>query len=128
VQYPNQKVHLADGNARHAGPKNWMYFAYREASQPLMFFDSSVNDRRVGNNPPAPGLSNAPFNGAFSNAGFHPNSPASPQPTRIRYEPELSWEPPTRSGNSFDLLNGVFRWCRDGLKGIDYGGKEPLPG
>jgi prepilin-type N-terminal cleavage/methylation domain-containing protein len=128
VQYPNAKVHKHDANARHNGIKNWLYFAYPEAGQPLLFFDASVNDKRTGNNPHAPGLSNAPFNGAFSNAGFQPNAPASPLPTRIRYEPELSWEPPTRSGNSADLLNGVFRWCRDGLRGIDYGGKEPLPG
>jgi prepilin-type N-terminal cleavage/methylation domain-containing protein len=128
VQYPGQKVHMMDSNARHIGTKNWMFFAYPDASQPLLFFDAAVNDRRTGNNPPAPGLSNAPFNGAFSNAGFQPNAPASPAPTRIRYEPELSWEPPTRSGNAFDLVNGVYQWTRDGLRGIDYGGKEPLPG
>jgi prepilin-type N-terminal cleavage/methylation domain-containing protein len=128
VQYPAAKVQLNDWVGRHNGVKNVMYFAYPEATQPLLFFDASVNDRRTGNNPAAPGLSSLPFNAAFSNAGFQPNSPASPLPTRIRYEPELSWEPPTRSGNVADIVNGVYQWCRDGLRGIDYGGKEPLPG
>jgi prepilin-type N-terminal cleavage/methylation domain-containing protein len=126
VLFPSGKVQLHDGNARHNGPRNFLFFAYSTAGQPLLFFDSSVIDRRTGNNSPMTGGTQR-FHATYANPGFQPNEPFSPFPTRIRYEPAESWEPPTLNGRSWDFVNGVFRWCREGLRGIDYGGKEPAP-
>ncbi len=59
-----------------------------------------------------------------ANWGFQPNSPFSNSPTRIRYSPDLAWEPPARNGLVEEWVNGGVRFTRSGLRGRDFGGPE----
>ncbi len=108
VRFPSQKVYMHDSHARHFS-KRVLYFAYEQARQPLLMFDSSVSIRRTND----------------SNIGFKPNQPDRDTVTTINYEPEV-WEGDgvTLSGEPSEALNGYFRWTRGGLKGLDYGGTE----
>jgi prepilin-type N-terminal cleavage/methylation domain-containing protein len=112
VDYPSQKVFMHDSHQRHY-TKRQLYYAYEQARQPLLHFDSSVVTRVTKR----------------SNLGWQPNSPADPEPTYFTYAPEMNdaryaWEPPTASGEPSDTLAGYYRWTRGGLKGIDFGGSE----
>ena len=104
ISFPGGKAAMYDGYQRHAG-KRWLYYAYDEVTQPLLMWDSSVTDRKTGP----------------SNPGFQPNSPASPQPTRVLYVPDLNWEPPCRNGGTQELVTSHYQWTREGLHGVDFG-------
>jgi len=109
VQFPAGKVEMFDMHQRHfsSGPQ-WFY-AYPDVRQPLLFWDGSVNIKITGD----------------ANQGFRPNLPTVETPTRYRYNPSiLGFEPPTRTGDTFDIVTGYYRWTRGGLKGLDYGGTE----
>ncbi len=112
ITFPQQKVAMYDHAARHDNPRGEsQYFAYSSSKQPLLFWDAHVSIHR--NDEPV-------------NPGFRPNQPQSRGPSVIRYVPD-AWEPPTlgtRGGGSADQVNGMFRWTRGGLKGLDIGGSE----
>lgn len=111
VVFPSQKVCMYDRFQRHQ--RSEMFYAYPESIQPLLFFDGSVSDKRT----------------ADANQGFKPNSVSDTGPTRFYYEPDLSFEPKTKSGRPRDVLFGYYQWTRNGLRGIDFGsdGSTPLP-
>jgi prepilin-type N-terminal cleavage/methylation domain-containing protein len=110
VTFPNGKVMLHDSVGRHCTTRP-MFFAYEDVVQPLLFFDSSVVDKKSRD----------------SNLGFFPNTPQSPYPTRINYTPNTVIEPPTQSGAASQWVSGRYRWCREGLRGVDFGGHEVGP-
>jgi len=107
VSFPSQKVQLMDTLARHV--RRPLFYAYPDASQPLLFFDSSVREYRSDK----------------SNLGADPNNPWDPSPLTIRYVPQSSeGEPPTKSGAASEDLLARYQWTRGGLKGLDFGGAE----
>jgi prepilin-type N-terminal cleavage/methylation domain-containing protein len=109
VNYPSQKVWIFDLFDRHYY-KRTIWHAYPQATQPLLFFDGSVTIRKFGD----------------CNQGWDPNNTAGGQPTRYLYWPSPA-EPATLSGAISDQVVGGFRWTREGIRGIDYAGKEFRP-
>ena len=111
VYYPSLKVQLYDGYARHEGPRAFS-FALPSSRQPLLFFDGSVSNRATSD----------------ANPGFQPNEPASPDPTLFTsydYDPlNLGILVGEQSDPEGDLVQGMFRWTRGGLRGVDFGGEE----
>jgi prepilin-type N-terminal cleavage/methylation domain-containing protein len=107
VTFPSQKVVWFDMFDRHFY-KRQIWYAYKEASQPLAFFDGSVSIRatRLAN----PGWQNQ--------AGLQFNSPL---PSMVTYTPFNNTDPAPL--NSLPQPQ-YYRWTRGGLKGIDYGGGE----
>ncbi|MDX9911588.1 MAG: prepilin-type N-terminal cleavage/methylation domain-containing protein [Phycisphaerales bacterium] len=108
VSFPSQKVLMFEYFDYHFAKRFPAFHAYPDAKTIKLFFDGSART----------GLT------SDSNEGFIPNTPTSPNPTRYRYAPNTTYEPPTRSGGTFDAVTGYFRWTRAGLRGIDYGGGE----
>ena len=107
VRFPAQKVEMHDASQRHFTTQQ-LYYAYRDSRQPLLFFDGSVTDHVTGE----------------GNKGWHPFSPNNMNlPMRYAYRPS-SYEPPTRSGEAQDIVDGYYRWTRMGLYGVDFGGSE----
>ncbi len=104
VSFPSGKVQLHDTHQRHAKKK--LFFAHPDASQPLLFFDGSVVDRKTRD----------------ANLGWIPNSPNA-GPTIITYAP-YRYEPPTSNGAATEAWPGRYRWTRGGLKGVDFGAQE----
>ncbi len=104
--FASNKVLMYDGYGRHAG-KRILWYAYPEVTQPLLFADNSVRVEKTGG----------------SNPGFYPNIPNNPQPLRYNYVPR-PWEYPCRNGTTTELVVGYYAWCRGGLRGQDYAGKE----
>ena len=107
VLFPGSKVQLMDEAQRHAGGRR-IYYAVPEAIQPLLTFDGSVQSVRT----------------AECNPGWEPNSPRSGLPSRFRYWPPI-WKAPPSNGASWEFVNGMYRWTREGLKGVDFGASEP---
>lgn len=107
VLFPGSKVQLMDEEQRHSGGRR-IYYAVPEAIQPLLTFDGSVQSVRT----------------ADTNPGWEPNSPRSGQPTRFRYWPSI-WEASPSNGASWEFVDGMYRWTREGLKGVDFGASEP---
>ena len=108
VVFPSQKVHEYDLFDRHAFNRT-IWYAYPVAAQPLLFFDSSVSLRKT----------------ADSNPGWNPTAPfALTTPMTYHYFPSGT-DPRTLSGFVSEAVHGYYRWTRAGLKGIDFGGKEP---
>jgi prepilin-type N-terminal cleavage/methylation domain-containing protein len=105
VNFPSSKVHLMDSHQRHFSNKEPRFYAYKDARQPLLFFDGSVRTEITGE----------------GNEGWMPNSPKG-GPTRFRYVPDV-WEGPAPVGSE-SLVIGHYRWTRGGLAGLDYGGNE----
>ncbi len=104
VVFPAMKVALHDTQDRHIARRE-MFFAYPEARQPLAFFDGSVSNRKTGE-----------ANKGFDPVGFRPGC-------KLTYEPDPGFESPVppKAGATVNLF---YRWTRDGLKGVDYGGDE----
>jgi len=110
VRFPSAKVAMFDFFDRHSS-KGPIYHAYPQAQAQVTFFDGSVASPRT----------------ADGNPGFQPWRPENPEPSVYRYSDASlgnGVEPPPLSGEPFDLVNGVYRWTRGGLKGIDFGGNE----
>ncbi len=107
VRYPSQKAMMYEANQRFYGSRE-LFFMYSEARIPILFADGTASVRTTSR----------------ANLGFFPNTPSSSNPTRVNYSPELSWETPTSNGGSAELVNGVFRWTRSGLRGRDFAGPE----
>jgi hypothetical protein len=107
VEFPSQKVHMHDSNARHFGRVS-QWFGYPSARTVILFQDSSANVRLTSD----------------SNPGWQPNQPAAATPSTYFYKPD-AWEPPTLSGQAQDqIAAGSYRWTRGGLQGVDFMGKE----
>jgi len=102
VIFPSQKVQLHSDADRHFF-KKWVYYAYPEARQPLLFFDQSVVIRATQD----------------ANLGFRPDTPRVGGATTTTYTPS-AWEAPIRPGT----VVGYYRWTRGGLQGVDFGGRE----
>ncbi|MEM1185792.1 MAG: type II secretion system protein [Planctomycetota bacterium] len=111
VVFASGKVMLMDAYDRHSSSRR-RYFLWDNAAQPLGFFDGSVRSKRA----------------VDANLGFRPNDPTNSEPTSVAYRPDVSWEPPAPNGESEIVLPGRFGWTRDGLRGIDYGGRETSTG
>lgn len=108
VSFPGQKVFFMDLYQRHFGRD--MFYAHREARQPLLTFDGSVNVRQTQD----------------SNKGWDPRMDNTDERSmEFDYEPE-EWEPPLKNGaaQGAEPVEGYYRWTRGGLKGIDFGGEE----
>jgi prepilin-type N-terminal cleavage/methylation domain-containing protein len=111
VQFASQKVWMFDLFDRHFY-KRTLWHAYPVASQPLLFFDGSVSVRKTQD----------------ANHGWNPSTPDSADATIYPYWPSVGGlDPPTLSGNPSDMVTGYFRWTRDGLAGVDFGGGETRP-
>lgn len=107
VRYPSQKALAWETTAWHFGSTP-IWHAYKEARLPVVFVDGSVSVRGTGD----------------ANQGWHPRVPDSPEPTTYLYRPSPSWERPTLSGETEELVIGHYRWTRGGLAGRDFGGPE----
>lgn len=106
VLFPSQKVAMFDLFDRHSSSKA-KFHAYEDAKQPLMMFDGSVAMRLTKQ----------------SNIGWNPSVPRASSPTIYRYQPLSALDPPTKSGQQSDRVFGYYRWTRNGLAGVDFGGK-----
>lgn len=104
VAFPSGKVQLYDTHQRHA--KRQLFYAHPEATQPLLFFDGSVVDKKSSN----------------ANVGWRPNFTTG-GPEIVRYVP-YRYEPKTSTGAVSEDWPGRYRWTRGGLKGIDFGASE----
>jgi hypothetical protein len=107
VRYPSHKAMMYETNQRFFGSRE-LFFMYPEARVPVLMADGSAGVRSIKQ----------------SNPGFQPNMPTDPNPTRVLYTPELSWETPTASGEASETVNGGIRWTRSGLRGRDFAGPE----
>ncbi|CAG0950629.1 hypothetical protein PHYC_00181 [Phycisphaerales bacterium] len=121
VQFSSQKVHIMDSTARHFG-KRWWWYSSSSARVPLLFFDNAVKVRLTG----PPQTSAQPAQDA--NEGWNPQLPTNPFPTSYTYDPEL-WEAPRLNGSyapggTSDTVIGFYRWCRGGLRGLDFEGRQ----
>lgn len=102
VQFPSSKAYMFDTFDRHfADAEDTLYFE-PDASQPILMFDGSVSVRATRD----------------ANKGFQPLDPKNPDPTMIR----------STVRGPFEFFPGYYRWTRDGLRGIDFGGSEVSTG
>ena len=105
VAFPSSKVYMFDHIDRHYAQAPDTLFFEPGARQPILFFDSSVSVRDTND----------------ANPGFQPLNPTSAEPSKIR-----------KVFNGSEFFDGVYRWTRGGLVGIDFGGSEintgqPIP-
>jgi prepilin-type N-terminal cleavage/methylation domain-containing protein len=107
VDFPAMKVQMFDFYDRHGGARE-QFYAYDDAKTDILFFDGSARFLRTGD----------------ANPGFRPNNPASENPSVTDYVPNPIFEPPARAGQRDVDLATYFRWTREGLHGIDYGGSS----
>lgn len=97
VQFTSGKAFMFDEMDRHFADKPGTLYFEDGTRQPILFFDGSVSVRLTSD----------------ANLGFQPLDPTSSGPTMIQVS---SAPTPTHPG--------YFRWTRDGLRGIDFGGSE----
>ena len=109
VDFPSSKVQMFDFYDRHS-VATAQFYAYPDAKVDLLFFDGSVRYLMTGD----------------ANLSFIPNNPWNETGrTLTTYRPNPVYEPPTRSGGAADAqMETYFRWTREGLHGVDFGGSE----
>ncbi|MEZ6241752.1 MAG: prepilin-type N-terminal cleavage/methylation domain-containing protein [Phycisphaerales bacterium] len=107
VAFPANKVAWFEFHDRHSKSPG-IFFAYKEAKSSMLFFDGHAGAESTSE----------------CNEGGRPNQPNLDQPTVFQYHPDLTWEPPTQSGDAAEQVIGHYRWTKFGLKGVDYGGEE----
>jgi len=100
VGFPSSKVSMYDEEDRHTNENEQIYFAEPTARSTTLMFDGSVSRRLTSD----------------SNPGFQPRNPTSIEPTRMRRF--------LGGGIPQPEYDGVYRWTRGGLRGIDFGGGE----
>jgi hypothetical protein len=106
VQYPGNKVHMHDSEARHQGKDQ--FYAIPSSRVPMSLFDSSVQYLQTSE----------------ANEGWNPSTPQSSATHRFSYQPR-DWEARTTTGNIAEpIFAGYYRWTRGGLKGADFNGSE----
>lgn len=98
VSFPSSKAYMFDTFDRHFADTD-QFFYRQDSRQPILMFDGSVATRSTSD----------------SNPGYRPRDPTSPEPTSI-----IEVVP----GVGTQAFDGVYRWTRGGLRGIDFGGKE----
>lgn len=108
ILFPSQKVLMFDLFDRHVA-KRTTFYAYPNATQPLLHGDGSVVTRKTMN-------ANQGWDPRNQFKGFTPA-------TRFLYKP-LPNEPKTQLGWPSEEVIGYYRWTRAGLKGIDFSGTE----
>ena len=106
VEFPALKVMVHDEFQRHYTNRD-LYYAEPIAQQTLLTFDGAVQLVKTKN----------------ANPGWIPTMPTSTAATQMTYTPNL-WEAPVSSGASSVIVKGYYRWTRQGLKGVDFGGSE----
>lgn len=109
VTFPSQKVLMFDLFDRHYY-KRPIFHAYQIARQPLAFFDGSVVTRKTKD----------------ANQGWNPSLPTG-GPTLYQYKVIQQNDPLplfNATATGIDTVTGYFRWTRQGLKGVDFGGSE----
>jgi prepilin-type processing-associated H-X9-DG protein len=106
VSFPSLKVFLHEGHARHA--KRHTYYAYPGASVNVLMFDGSVAFR----------------NNNDADQGWDPWAPGNPNGYQYDYAPD-AWEPRAVSSTGRDRVYGFYRYTRNGLRGVDFGGSSP---
>ncbi len=106
ISVPSQKVAIADTFQRHAGKED-LFYAYPAASQPLLFWDSSVSVRTT----------------ADSNPGWNSGRFRESSASKFEYRPDPAFEPPVTDAKNAQVA-GHYRWTRGDLKGFDFGGVE----
>jgi len=107
VDFPGNKVHMSDSEARHSGNKD-QYYAIPSSRVVMNFFDSSAQFLPTSE----------------SNEGWNPSSPSSSGSATFVYRPR-DWEAPTTTGAVSEAIRaGYYRWTRGGLKGVDYNANE----
>lgn len=121
IAFPSGKIHMMDSVSRHFGKKS-IYYAYSTTRVPLLAFDSSVNVKGTG----VPIFENNRYVGSPANPGADPRRPSSTTTFyyTYNYEPDTTWEPPTLNGAASQAVTAYYRWTRNGLKGVDFGGAE----
>lgn len=100
ARFSSSKVWVMDQFDRHSNPRDDLFYADPDARSTLLLFDTSASRRKTSD----------------ANPGFQPLNPESPDPTIVKYDqgpgvPDLEF-------------NGMYRWTRGGLRGIDFGGSE----
>ncbi len=122
VQFPAKKVHLHDQEQRHYTKKR-VFFGWVGSRQPVLMFDGSVNIEITGGDVYQHQRLGRLMKG---NEGWVPTAPSSRNPTFIDYTPQ-AWEAPAQGQFGVDTVPGMYRWTREGLAGIDFGGQEVYP-
>ncbi len=112
LAFPAMKVAMADSQQRHIG-KSDVYYAYPNAKQPVLFYDSSVSVRRTGD----------ANKGWSRDTGADANGVPSDEPQEFTYRPDPGFESPVPPRERGSVL-GYYKWTRLGLKGVDYAGGE----
>jgi len=108
VGYPSQKVWIFDLYARHFG-KRTFWHAHEQAIQPLLMFDGSVAVRKTRD----------------SNKGWDPRFPDDlTRITEYTFWPYSFEAAQALNSSGQDTVKGYFRWTRNGIRGVDFGGNE----
>ena len=108
VQFPSQKVWIFDLYSRHYSKRTYWH-AHEQAVQPLLMFDTSVSIRKTRD----------------SNVGWDPLQPDNVNAyTSYIFNPFPFEAAQALSSSGQDTVKGYFRWTRQGIKGVDYGGRE----
>ena len=111
VSFPSQKVATFDLWDRHYHSKRRgpVWHAYPSAKQSLLFFDGSVRVKLTRD----------------GNKGWDPRPILRDNPaTTTRYRYYRLDRMPQALYQDGDIVDGYFRWTRNGLKGVDFGGAE----
>ena len=106
VAFPSHKAMVYETHPGDSGSGR-TFFAFPQARPLVLHADGSASVRSM----------------KHANPGFQPNSPQDPAPTQMTYRPDPAWEPPSPSGAE-ELVNGMIRWTRSGLRGRDFNGPE----
>jgi len=122
VLFPSQKVMLMDTASRHHG-KFDRFFAFPDAAPTILFFDGSVSQKLTGE-PTFVAAGSGGNYGSLANPGWLPTAPQSVFSTIFTYDPS-PWEPEAPGASHTIQVKGFYRWTRGGLKGVDFGGREP---
>ncbi|MFK7759780.1 MAG: type II secretion system protein [Phycisphaerales bacterium] len=105
VAHPSAKVMLFEEFDRFSDPAG-LYFAYPEAKANLAFFDGSVRQESSQD----------------SNPGWNPSAPNAPW--LQTYVPLDTFPLPKGGLGDQTAYCQRYRWTRNGLQGIDFGGKD----
>jgi prepilin-type N-terminal cleavage/methylation domain-containing protein len=115
VVFPGQKVIMYDFASRHYTKKQF-YWNFDDARQPFLFFDNHVSvkvtgDANRGWDYTAPGNMNQAWDYVYANNAAG-----------------IDWFPALRDGSrgTANFSAAYFATTRGGLKGVDFGGAEPI--
>lgn len=105
VAYPANKALMYERFQWFFGPRV-AFCLYEEARVPMLAADGNVQLRQT----------------KLTNRGWQPNSPTSPSPTTLSYDPQPT-DPPALSGLS-NVVIGHMRWTRRAIAGRDFDAAE----